>query len=147
MDEAWPNGPSLENWCMIFENLDLIWLDFLKKLMMMMILFFEKWLRRGRMPLQAMWILKNFVVNEPSMEQNFSKTGSATRNWAKLQLLGWCANQHCSIGTSWALFICHVLTRFQLFFLGHMAAYKLEIDGNCWVDEIFISNPCKKFFS
>ena len=42
---------------------------------MMMISFFEKWMRHGWIPLvwQSMWILKNFIAQKPLLEQKGTK--------------------------------------------------------------------------
>jgi len=68
------------------------------------------------------------------MEQNLSKIGSKSHNWAKLQLLGWCADWHYW-SVDWHILSLIQFSRFDAFstfFLGYMAASKLKIYGECW---------------
>ena len=143
MDEVWSSAPSLQIDAWILKILNF---------------FFEKydkfffWMDKAWLSAPSLAINVNFE-RKPLLEQNWSKIGLKSQNWAMLQLLGWCANQHCGvlisisqgpIGTSWDLSSCRILTCFQPFFLGHIS--KLKIDGECWVDEGSMSTPCKKFF-
>ena len=75
------------------------------------------------------------------MEQNLSKTKSKLQNQAKFEVCQLAHPQHHHF--------FRILTCFQpfsLFYLGHMAASKLKIDGECLVEERSMSTSCNFFF-